>query len=148
MVYIILIDHRGTFKDHILKIGYNKSKKKYVDFRNYYALPAFFIYTFLYNLINYFLMLSKKIYIQKKIKLIFVIFIFVIEVINYLMEIIKVPIEKSLLKENIIKSEDSKDKDDTWFYHFDYCIIYFFYSAYIFQFSILSFFFLSSIYRR
>ena len=137
MVYIILIDHRGTFKDHILKIGYNKSKKKYVDFRNYFALPAFFIYTFLYNLINYFLMLSKKIYIQKKIKLIFVIFIFVIEVINYLMEIIKVPLEKSLIKENIIKSEKSKDKDDTWFYSFDYCIIYFFYSAYIFEFSIL-----------
>ena len=60
-------------------------------------------------------MLSKKIYIQKKIKLIFVIFIIVIEVINYLMEIIKVPIEKSLIKENIIKSEDSNYKDDTGF---------------------------------
>ena len=114
LVYIIIFYVRGTFNIENLKQGYNKSKKKFVDFMNNYILLAYFGFNIARILIAIFLFLCKLIALKGYIKLRISIIIFIVDLTHLIAYIIKYSFTGKIIKEEIKKTLDSP-----WFYSFD-----------------------------
>ena len=114
LVYIIIFYVRGTFNIENLKQGYNKSKKKFVDFMNNYILLAYFGFNVARILIAIFLFLCKLIALKGYIKLRISIIIFIVDLTHLIAYIIKYSFTGKIIKEEIKKTLDSP-----WFYEFD-----------------------------
>ena len=120
LVYIIIFYVRGTFNIENLKQGYNKSKKKFVDFMNNYILLAYFGFNIARILIAIFLFLCKLIALKGYIKLRISIIIFIVDLTHLIAYIIKYSFTGKIIKEEIKKTLDSP-----WFYSFDFFMVYF-----------------------
>ena len=118
LVYIIIFYVRGTFNIENLKQGYNKSKKKFVDFMNNYILLAYFGFNIARILIAIFLFLCKLIALKGYIKLRISIIIFIVDLTHLIAYIIKYSFTGKIIKEEIKKTLDSP-----WFYSFDTIIL-------------------------
>ena len=114
LVYIIIFYVRGTFNIENLKQGYNKSKKKFVDFMNNYILLAYFGFNIARILIAIFLFLCKLIALKGYIKLRISIIIFIVDLTHLIAYIIKYSFTGKIIKEEIKKTLKSP-----WFYEFD-----------------------------
>ena len=120
LVYIIIFYVRGTFNIENLKQGYNKSKKKFVDFMNNYILLAYFGFNIARILIAIFLFLCKLIALKGYIKLRISIIIFIVDLTHFIAYIIKYSFTGKIIKEEIKKTLDSP-----WFYSFDTFMVVF-----------------------
>ena len=131
LIYIIIYFVKRKFNDTILKQGYNKRKKTFIDFMDNYILLVYFGFIIVSNFINFLFMIYKNIYIKRIFKTILLLFICFVDLTHYICYIIKFVYSKNILKEDIIKNLKRKKninkeiKKLIWFYDFDITIIVF-----------------------
>ena len=131
LIYIIIYFVKRKFNDTILKQGYNKRKKTFIDFMDNYILLVYFGFIIVSNFINFLFMIYKNIYIKRIFKTILLLFICFVDLTHYICYIIKFVYSKNILKEDIVKNLKKKKninkeiKKLIWFYDFDITIIVF-----------------------
>ena len=137
LIYIILFYKRGTFNNEILKEGYNKKKKKFVDIMDNYILLSYFLFDFATFLILFFL--ERLIRIKAIIKVLIYLFIILINFTHYISFIIKFVYEEAIIKTEFMniqnkgpanKTQEAIKENDKiskllWFHTFDIFIMLF-----------------------
>ena len=89
LIYAIYFYVNGKFNDEILKKGYDKKKKKFVDFMDNYILLAYLIYIVVLHLFNITLNICNLFAIKGYIKIIFFFVFYLVEITHYILYSIK-----------------------------------------------------------
>ena len=134
LIYIIFFYKKGKFIDEILKIGYNERKKKFVDFMDKYLLIPYFIFIISFEVFKYLLLVFKIFDIKMILKIIILFLYNWIDLIYYIVNIIKFTFSEKIIKEDYLKilrslsmkklkKLDKNIREQLWFYSYDISII-------------------------
>ena len=126
MIYIIMYYKHGTFNDNNLREGYDKNKKNFVDIMNKYILLSYFLYKIATNVLTIVLFCCESIKLLGLIKVLLLLFFWLVDLSHYIFYIIKFRYVRKLMKKELLKKLDKgKTSILTWFYSFDLALIVF-----------------------
>ena len=126
MIYIIMYYKHGTFNDNNLREGYDKNKKNFVDIMNKYILLSYFLYKIATNILTIVLFCCESIKLIGLIKVMLLLFFWLVDLSHYIFYIIKFRYVRKLMKKELLKKLDKgKTSILTWFYSFDLALIVF-----------------------
>ena len=126
MIYIIMYYKHGTFNDNNLREGYDKNKKNFVDIMNKYILLSYFLYKIATNVLTIVLFCCESIKLIGLIKVLLLLFFWLVDLSHYIFYIIKFRYVRKLMKKELLKKLDKgKTSILTWFYSFDLALIVF-----------------------
>lgn len=131
LVYIILFYVSGKFKEGIMRKGYNKNRKKYVDIMDKYFLWIYFGFIILTFILNILLFFDDKYVLKGFTKFKYFLFIFLFDFIHYILYIIKFAFSAGFIREDILNLLLSQkyylihEEEQIWFYIVDTFIIAF-----------------------
>ena len=114
LIYLILFYAKGKFNEKNLKEKYDIEKKNFVDIMDNYFLFSYLIFIILSFILSIMINHWKKIIMKSYLKIAYSIFIFIIDLSQYLLFIIKFCYTKNILR---------KESKDIWFYKFDVALI-------------------------
>ena len=121
LAYIIKFYVSGKFNEENLKDGYNKKKKRFIDFMDNYILLGYFGFTIVSMIFIIIFFFTKCFVLKKNTKLIILLLINFVDLVHYISYIVKTAFSFKLTKE---KKEESKE-NDRWFLALDVVIIIF-----------------------
>ena len=132
LIYIILFFKNGKLDDAILKKGYNKRKKQFVILIDKYFTIPYLIFSILFETLYTLFFVFKKCVIKRIKKLVFFVIFISIDLICYIIIIIKFVFSKNIIQEDYLKKlktdKEKKQLDKNilkqlWFYAEDFTII-------------------------
>ena len=122
LIYTIYFYVNGKFNDEILKKGYDKKKKKFVDFMDNYILLAYLIYIVVLHLFNITLNICNLFAIKGDIKIIFFFVFYLVEITHYILYSIKYNYTQDII---IDKKPFGKNIHGLYDYDFTLLMIFF-----------------------
>ena len=132
IIYIILFYKKGKFNDEILKLGYNESKKQFIDSMDNYILIPYLIFLIASKILNILIFHYEKLVTKGITKFIILCSVCLIDISYYILILIKFVFSVNIINEDYLKELktlkrkklDKKTKKQLWFYDYDIAIIF------------------------